>query len=168
MLLTLIGCAERTETRQASTELVSSTELRAFLRTAGVSSDAIYFADDIYSLPHLHWLTNTFLQDYVSYRDQKGLRTYDAESRDCDEFALSAAAYAKELHSLMRQDARQSGFAVGVFSFFSERLVGMHNIVAAVVRVDGELYLVGLEVQQDGTLYLFSPWEVESCDLFYI
>lgn len=117
---------------------MSSNAIEQFFQNQyGVSG--VTFSDETYLLPAKAWVSSTFSSTWSAVKTALGIGEYIVDARDCDDFALICAAYARILHgrTVREQGLSESGFAFGEFWFVS--LQGPHALNVFLSYVDDKL-----------------------------
>jgi hypothetical protein len=93
-------------------------DLETLMSSHGILADATFFADDLYLLPSLDWLTGDFVRGLQAFFQLLDMADYTAEQCDCDDFARGAAFYASTLHNRFSDGSnRRTALAFGEFAY---------------------------------------------------
>lgn len=126
-----------------------------------INSRQAVCADAFYNIPDKNWLLIEFQQSLKSFLDFFGLKKWEDQNNDCDDFARAAAYLAQILHSRTPGREKGTALAVGEFHYIKENPKGAHAINFAIVK-NPDLKLVFFE-PQTGEELILTQAEKESC-----
>lgn len=149
--------------------VASYTEIRPLIKAHFPKTDSrdIKILDDRYSIPSRDWLTKTFVRHFKKYQDAYGLRFWETDSWDCDNFALDFMVEAQKAHALSSGGKKNSSLSVGIMRFNSLGTGGVgpgpHIANVAIVGDSQGMRVLTLEPQNGWTTELIAQ-ERDSCD----
>lgn len=149
--------------------VASYTEIRPLIKAhfPKIDSRGIKILDARYSIPSRGWLTKIFTQHFKKYQEAYGLRFWESERWDCDNFALDFMVEAQKAHALSSGGKKNSSLSVGVMIFNSLGTGGIkpgsHMASVAIAGDSKGMSVVTLEPQNGWTTELIAQ-ERDSCD----
>lgn len=135
-------------------------EIGYTLNKAGIPVGSIFLGDTFYALPTEKWVQEPFARQFEHILSQTGFN-YQAERRDCENFAQWAAAWANQFHAETGKPGPECGLA------FGEMWVGSleHAMNFAIHRDPGDnLYVAAYEPQLSARGWAFTPRQLTRAD----
>jgi len=117
--------------------ITTSDEIVELLKSKEIDFRHVYFGDDEYLCPSLDWIKVKFAKSWEKYKFNNKIGKYIVGKRDCDNFALGANFWIKELHQKDKatsdiladlafgeiyytRDIDMQGHAINVFFYYNE------------------------------------------------
>lgn len=141
--------------------MITSPELRSFLRTKNVLPNQELIADAKYVLPAKSWIEVEFSRALERFYDALKVAYWLDESNDCDDFARGAAYFAQLLHARTR---RYPGTALAFGEFwYLQKSGGGHAINFFLYKDPDGALQVGYYEPQTRQVVELDPDETRYC-----
>jgi len=132
---------------------ISSDKVESFLASQGINPQYKNTADDKYCVVEEDWFVNTLLKEYYTFIDEVGIKEYQTERNDCDDYCRAFTFFCK-IKSLRTLNINHSLTVADVFFHKNGDKKRNHAInLAIVLDKEGKLKLIYIE-PQDASVFL--------------